>query len=41
VSENGTTAFAVEVAVSNKVQKVTVDPQTGNVLKVSWPHALR
>jgi uncharacterized membrane protein YkoI len=33
-NENGTMAFAVEVAKDNTVQKVLVDLQTGKVLKV-------
>jgi uncharacterized membrane protein YkoI len=33
-NENGVTAFAVEVAKDNSVQKVLVDLQTGKVLKV-------
>jgi len=33
-NENGTMAFAIEVAKDNTVQKVLVDLQTGKVLKV-------
>jgi uncharacterized membrane protein YkoI len=33
-NENGTMAFAIEVAKDNVVQKVLVDLQTGKVLKV-------
>ncbi len=32
--ENGVTAFAIEVAKDNAVQKVLVDLETGKVLKV-------